>query len=314
MHADAIPLRDTREDLLAPVLMALALHVAIVAVLLLAGWWQPAPRLVSVAGPAIEASLVVSSADIAAAERAAEEAPKPAPPAPEEAAPPPQPVPAPQPQQAPEEVQPVPQEQPPVPDTVDQEAVARLALQREQAREREEQEARRRQEQIDLTERERQAEVERRQRQREQVEEIRRQREEAARRTRMEEQRLQQLADRQAAPTPAPQAATAAVQAAGTNGVDTDLRAQYVLALTRAIENNWLRPDTVQIGQICRIRIIQLRGGEVISVSVLPGCAYDALGQRSVEAAVLRAQPLPYAGFESVFERDIQLNFRATED
>lgn len=311
MHADAIHLRDTPDDLFGPVMMALALHVAIVIVLLLAGWWQPAPRVVSVAGPVIEASLVVSSADIAAAEQAAQEAPKPAPPAPEETAPPPQPLPAPQPQVAPEEIQPVPQEQPPVPDTVDQQAVARLALEREQARERELQEERRRQEQIDLTERERQAEAERRQRQREQVEELRRLREDAARRTRMEEQRLQQLADRQAAPSPAPQPATAAVQAGGNNGVDTDLAARYALAMHQTAQSNWnraLAPERVA----CRVRFTQIPGGEVIDVNFL-SCGFDAQARESVERA-LRRTPMPYTGFESVFARQIDLTFCYPEE
>jgi len=311
MHADAIHLRDTPDDLFGPVVMALALHVAIVIVLLLAGWWQPATRVVSVAGPVIEASLVVSSADIAAAERAAQEAPKPAPPAPEDVAPPPQPLPVPQPQVAPDEIQPVPQEQPPVPDTVDQQAVARLALEREQARERELQEERRRQEQIDLTERERQAEAERRQRQREQVEEIRRQREDAARRTRMEEQRLQQLADRQAAPAPAPQPARDAVQAGGNNGVDTDLAARYALAMHQTAQSNWnraLAPERVA----CRVRFTQIPGGEVIDVNFL-SCGFDAQARESVERA-LRRTPMPYAGFESVFARQIDLTFCYPEE
>jgi colicin import membrane protein len=32
--------------------------------------------------------------------------------------------------------------------------------------------------------------------------------------------------------------------------------------------------------------------------------------RRSIEAAVLRAQPLPYTGFESVFEREVTFNFK----
>jgi colicin import membrane protein len=32
-----------------------------------------------------------------------------------------------------------------------------------------------------------------------------------------------------------------------------------------------------------------------------------------VEAAVLKAAPLPYQGFEAVFSRDLTLNFRARD-
>jgi hypothetical protein len=38
-----------------------------------------------------------------------------------------------------------------------------------------------------------------------------------------------------------------------------------------------------------------------------PELPYDEAGKRSIEAAVLNAQPLPYRGFESVFART--LNF-----
>ena len=44
-----------------------------------------------------------------------------------------------------------------------------------------------------------------------------------------------------------------------------------------------------------------------------PSCPYDEAGRRSVEAAVLKAQPLPYQGFESVFNRTLILNFRAED-
>jgi colicin import membrane protein len=48
----------------------------------------------------------------------------------------------------------------------------------------------------------------------------------------------------------------------------------------------------------------------VIQVSVTSPCNADDLTRRSIEAAVLKAQPLPYRGYESVFERDITFNFK----
>ncbi|MFY2765336.1 protein TolA [Arenimonas sp. MALMAid1274] len=309
MHADAIRQEvGSDDDLVMPVVMALGLHVALVLLLLLAGWWQPAPTVVSVAGPVVEASLAVTPSDVAAAEKAMEEAPKPEP---VDTAPPPQPLPAPQPEVSPEEVQPVPQEQQPEPDTVDQEAVARLALEQEQAREREEQEARQRQEQIDLTEREKQAEAERKQRLREQLEAVRKEQEDAKRRTRMEEQRLQQLADRQPAPQPQPGPPQPPVQAGGNNGVDTDLRAKYVVAMNQTAKANWnraLAPENVA----CKVRFTQIPGGEVIDVSFV-SCGFDAQARESVERA-LRRTPMPYSGFEPVFARQIDLTFCYPEE
>jgi colicin import membrane protein len=69
----------------------------------------------------------------------------------------------------------------------------------------------------------------------------------------------------------------------------------------------------VPIGQRCRIVIRQIPGGQVVDAQVDPSCPYDELGRRSVEAAVLKAQPLPYAGFERVFERTLTLNFQAQD-
>ena len=310
MHAEAARPGIDHDDLAAPVAMAVALHVGLVVLLLVAGWWQPAPQVISVAGPVVEASLVVSPSDVVAAERSAAEAPKPAPPEPVEAAPPPQPLPSPQPQDAPEEIQQAPQERILDPSPVDQDAVARLALEQEQAKEREEQEAKRRQEQIDLTERQqKQEEAERRQRLREQqlaqLAEIRKQREDAARRTRMEEQRLNQLADRDAAPAEKPSPAPAQ-PAGGNNGVDTDLAARYALAMLQTAEMNWnrsLAPESTP----CKVRFTQIPGGEVIDISFL-SCPFDGQARESVERA-LRRSPMPYAGFEPVFQRQIDLTF-----
>ncbi|HEX5694282.1 MAG TPA: protein TolA, partial [Arenimonas sp.] len=75
-----MPLRDPRgEGLGGPLLMALALHLGVALLLLVGGWLQRPPEVVSVAGPVLDATLVISTADISAAEQTAEAAPKPAP-------------------------------------------------------------------------------------------------------------------------------------------------------------------------------------------------------------------------------------------
>ncbi|HEX5755561.1 MAG TPA: protein TolA [Arenimonas sp.] len=295
---------------------ALLLHVGLALLLVLAGWWKPVPKVVSVAGPVIEAALVVTSADIQRAEQAAAEAPQPEPaPAPpqreaiEEAAPPPQPTPEPKPQTSPEPPQTAPQQPLEDPATVEQERIARLAEEKAE-REKQEQEAKRRQEQVDLTERKRQEEVERRQRllqqQREQLEAIRREREAAAKATKLAEDKLKQLADRQ--PAAAKPAATAtptpAAPVGGNNGTDTDLRSRYVLAMNQTAQANWNRALAPE-GVPCRVTFIQIIGGDVIDVR-FQQCPFDAQGRESVERA-LKKTPMPYAGFETVFAREVSL-------
>jgi colicin import membrane protein len=314
--------RETRADTAQAVFFAMALHAALFALVLFGMWWTRAQPPVSAAGSPVEADLVAASSLSKSMQRALRE-PPPQPvaaPEPIEAAPPPQPVPEERPEQAPVQQQPVAQERVPVPDTIDQERVDRDALSAEtRAREQEE---KRRQEQIDLTERQRQDEAEQARRlaqmQKEriaQLADIRKQRAQAAKEARLAEQKLRQIADATARNAAEASAAAdvAASQPPGNNGVDADLLARYQAALQEAILRNWVRPDSVTLGQRCKIVIRQLPGGEVMDVQVSASCPYDELGRRSVEAAVLKAQPLPYAGFETVFSRTLTLNFQAQD-
>lgn len=95
----------------------------------------------------------------------------------------------------------------------------------------------------------------------------------------------------------------------GNNGADSGLRGKYMAAIQNAVTQNWIRPDTVQNGQVCKVHVKQLPGGDVLSVNVDPSCPYDAAGRTSVENAVLAAKPLPYQGFETVFQRDLTITF-----
>src|SRR5690606_38995991 len=205
----------------------------------------------------------------------------------------------------------------PQPDTVDQDEARRDAISREKAEK--EQEERRRQEQIDLTEQQRQKEAENQRRlaaQSEKAErdkklaELRRQREQAARQADLAEQKLRQLQQaqqRQSSPAPASQGSP------GQGGTSDDLTAKYAAAIQQAVTNQWIRPDTVPLGQKCTLLIRQLPGGEVMDAKVQPGCPFDEAGKRSLEAAVLRAQPLPYRGLESVFNRNLVFHFQAQD-
>ncbi|WP_147653625.1 cell envelope integrity protein TolA [Vulcaniibacterium gelatinicum] len=314
-------MRETRADTAQALLLSLALHALLFALAVLGLWWTRERAPVSAAGSPVEADFVSFEALPAQARRALAQPPRPPEPPAEDAAPPPQPRPEPAPQEAPVPPQPQPQERLPEPDTREQERVRADAISRE-TRERE-QEERRRQEQVDLTERERQEEAQRRQRLSEmererlqQLADIRRRREQAAREARLAEERLRQLADyqaRNAAEAAAQADASASAAPRGNEGLDRDLLARYQAALQEAIARNWTRPETVPLGQRCQLIIKQIPGGQVIEVQVAPSCPYDELGRRSVEAAVLKAQPLPYAGFERVFARVLTLNFEARD-
>lgn len=329
MRADALRRNrpDSDDGLGRAIALAVGVHLLLALLLWLGAFitWDRTP-LQAAGGPSIEATLEVSDLDAVRRALAFEPEPLPEPlPEPEEVVPPPpQPLPEPRPQDAPTPQQAQPQERVPEPSPVDQDEVRRDA-ERERARIAREQEEKRRQEQIELErQHQEQAEQQRRlaqqqqqreeQRKREEAEkklaQIRAEREKLEREARLREQRLQQIADRQKqqeAPGPASPVAQ------GSEGTDDGLAARYAAAIQEAITRNWTRPDNVPLGQRCRLYITQLPGGEVNTVEFDPGCPYDALGRRSVEAAVRKAAPLPYRGFESVFSRRLNLNFTAQD-
>lgn len=301
--------------------------------------------------PALEANMQLSAAEASAARqalRASEKLPDlPEPveeaqpePVPEDTVPPPQPIPEPKPQDAPTPQQHNAQERIAQPDTVDQERVSALAISQEKAKQ--EQEAKRRQEQIDLTERKRVEEAEQKLRLAKQQEEadrkkladqqrqanetkaeqerqqkiadIRRKREQAEREAKLAEQRLRQVADARAraqASSTNSGSSGPSTPSPGQGGTSNDLTAKYAAAIQQAVVAQWNRPDNVANGTRCRILIKQLPGGEVMSAEVQPGCAMDAAAQDSIERAVLRAQPLPFRGYETVFRRELMFTFTA---
>lgn len=313
-------MQETRADNAQAIVLALLLHAVLFGLVFFGLWWTRSTTPPS-AGEPVSAELFDPDSLSQSMRRELAQRPEPIAEPPPPPAPEPEPLPEPLPEEVPPPPQPQAQEQLPVPDTVDQDEARRDAISDLTAeREREE---RRRQEQIDLTERERQEEAERKKQQQtemeqerqKQLEDIRRQREEAAREAKQLEERLKQLADRRArtASEAAAQADASAPPPPGNRGVDPSLLGAYQAALQEAILRNWTRPENVPLGQRCRIVIRQLPGGQVMDAKVDPSCPYDELGRRSVEAAVLKAQPLPYAGFESVFNRTLILNFEAQD-
>ena len=277
--------------------LALALHVVLVLLLWFGMDWLLPARDAVAAGEPVKASLKISDADRKRAQSAMDKARKEL-----EAAPKPQPVAERRPQDSPAPLQPTPQKPLDRPDTESQQAISKLAQEPPPEPAVREQEQRTRQEQVDLTEDiERQQEVERRQRLLA-LQEIQRQRQAAERRTKMEEQRLQQLADMASADraprdeSPPP----------GQRGPDEGLLAKYKAAMLQTADQNWNHLGAPEL-TTCKVRFTQIPGGEVINVEFMR-CPYDAEGREFVERALKKA-PMPYAGFDPVFMRQVELSF-----
>ncbi|GAB2624983.1 cell envelope integrity protein TolA [Novilysobacter erysipheiresistens] len=319
-------MRETRADTRQAVVLAIGLHIVLFALMFAGLWWTRSAVPVSAAGSPIEATLVDANALSAPMREALRDRPEPVvepqpeplpEPVEEEVAPPPQPIPEPVPEDAPTPPQQQAQDFIPEPDTREQDEVVDAPTPTPSDEEKL-QEEKRRQAQVDLTEKKRQEEAERKRRLAAEAEarqaklaEIRKKRADAARAAELAEQKLQQIADARAAQSS--DNASAASPPPGNYGGDTGLQARYAAALQEVILSKWTRPETVPLGSRCTLVIKQLPGGEVMSAEVSSPCAYDEMGQRSIEAAVLKAQPLPYAGFEKVFRRTLILNFEARD-
>lgn len=277
-------------DKLRACLYALLVHAVVIAALLAGLLWTKTTRPIQLQGPVIEAELVgLSAAPRPQPKHQAK--PKPAKPKAEQAPKPPQP-------------KPQPPSQPQKNDRVEREKVAELAAQAEKAKRAEEE--RHRQEQV-LLKQQQQQERERQQ----QLAEIKRQREAADRKLKLEREKMQQMRDlaKQKQPAPAQPVPQAQQARTGDNGPDNSLAAQYMAAIQNAVTDNWLRPDSAQPGVRCMLHIVQIPGGDVISVKVINPCNADPLTRDSIEQAVKRAEPLPYKGYEKVFQREINFNF-----
>lgn len=163
-------------------------------------------------------------------------------------------------------------------------------------------------------ERERKLEEERQEQQRE-LERIQQEREALERQRKIEEERLKQIEaqrqreDQQRLAAEQEAQAQAEAQRQFQAGRLATERDKYILAIQQLVTQNWLRPPTAQSGLQCRVDVVQIPGGEVISANVRSPCNADPVTRRSIIAAVERAGTLPYRGFEEVFEREINFMF-----
>ena len=288
-------MKETRADTRTALLQALGLHAVLFALMFAGLNWTRSNVAEAAHGEVIEADLVDPSALSAAMRSALLREPVQPPPPVEQPVVEPEPQPLPEPIVEPEPPPPVPEPAP-----VEQERVQRDAPSPDVAKVPKEQDEKRKQpEQVDLDAQKQKA-----------LAEIRRQRELAAKERTQAEMRAQQLADARASQT---DAASPASPPRGNPNSRSSNQAAYIVALQDAILRQWTRPESVKLDDVCQVLIRQIPGGEVVSVEIAPSCPYDALGRRSVEAAILKASPLPYAGVEDAFIRDPVLKFRARD-
>jgi len=141
------------------------------------------------------------------------------------------------------------------------------------------------------------------------LQEIRKKRQQAEKQRRLEAERLKQLEARKSTEKTRPQQASTAGAIDGKEKARRDLLARYVQSIKARVASNWARPPTTPKGLRCRVRVKQIPGGGVVDATITSPCNADALVKKSIINAVKRSDPLPYTGFEDVFERTLSFTF-----
>lgn len=280
-------------------LFTVGLHAGFLLLIYLSSVWVFNANEKPSAGEPVKATLSFSADDVAKARkqiRNAELAAK-------ENAPALQPVPEPHPQTAMQKLQQTAQRWIDKPEQESQEQITKNAV--EPSEKQKEQELKQKQGQVELTD-DIKKDVQEENRQRlikQQLEDVKKQRAEAARQAQIAEQRLDELAAGAGKKSPNK---TPAEPESGQNGANEALRSKYIAAVNATARSNW---NTVQIPEQtrCQVEFTQIRGGEVIDISFL-ACTLDAPGRESVERALYKT-PMPYTGFEPVFQRKVVLTF-----
>ena len=84
--------------------------------------------------------------------------------------------------------------------------------------------------------------------------------------------------------------------------------AAYQFALQQKVLRMWARPASAQPGLDCVVQVRQSAAGEVLSARVV-SCNGDAAVERSIEAAVFKASPLPLPENSVLFDPNLRFRF-----
>lgn len=84
--------------------------------------------------------------------------------------------------------------------------------------------------------------------------------------------------------------------------------ARYQAILTQRIQRFWVEPPSANEGVDCYVSVSLLPSGDVIDARIQK-CNGDQVVQRSIEAAVRRASPLPLPDNPALFDRNLRIRF-----
>ncbi|MCH9693061.1 MAG: cell envelope integrity protein TolA [Gammaproteobacteria bacterium] len=273
---------------LGPISMAVALHVVLLASMVVAFDYS---RPYQITPMAIQATLVTEVPDVVRPPVIDEPEPQPEPIVEQ---PEPEPEPEPEPDNSAELQRQAEAEKRRLDALIEQERLEKIRQQEvEEERRKEREEAQRKKDEEERKERERE-EAERKR-----EEDIQRQREEN------ERQRLAEEAQQRQAELDAEERRFDARNSAAMDA--------YVFAIGQKIRRNWAVPASAGPETRCTVLVTQLPSGDIVGVNIRT-CNGDDAVKRSVEAAVRRSSPLPRPSNPDLFDRNLTLNLTLDRD
>ena len=159
--------------------------------------------------------------------------------------------------------------------------------------------------------RQRQAEAEQERQEREEEERLAREREAEAERQRQaeaERQRQEAAVARQRAEMESELQQAMALEEDRRRAEEAGYLDEYIRLIENRIQQSWIPPASAMAGLECVVNVTQIPSGDVVDVRV-GRCNGDDAVIRSIEAAVLRASPLPRPTIASLFERNLEVVF-----
>ena len=146
---------------------------------------------------------------------------------------------------------------------------------------------------------------------REKAEQAARQKAEAERKAAQERERAEQAArqkaeaERKAAEEARRQEELRLALEAERRALESTEVARYKELIRQRVSGSWLKPPDWPAGRSCEVRVRLVPGGEVVAANVTNSCG-NAVLDRSVEAAVVRASPLPVPVDTGLFDREFR--------
>ena len=143
-------------------------------------------------------------------------------------------------------------------------------------------------------------------------EEIRKKRIVAEQRRKIEEKNLKDLAEQMERHTENKQTTKIIGTKKGKSEADkrNQLMLQYQLAVISSVERQWSKPVSANNTLLCHVKVRQIPGGGVIDATISTPCNANTIVRKSIIAAIKKADPLPYKGFEKVFSRTATFIFQ----